>query len=203
MVRDMTLLSLASILACTQSTIVDDTTDKGGDTNGGGGDTSTDDTGGAGLEIGAYSGPTLYINEVMSDIVKDETRPSASGDWLEIYNPGEEDISLTGFFLDRNTIGTGAAWPFPSGESVAAHDWYVVGLKSFEGSDKIDIVADFHSSKEADLLWLYMENADGTAGVADSVEWTEAILAPESLARSPDGGEFAHTGHPTPGGANQ
>ncbi len=201
MVRRMTLFALTALLACTPSTLVDDGTDAGKDTNPG--DTAADDSAGTGLEIGVYGGAALFINEVMPDIVKNEDDPSASGDWLEIYNPGGSAVSLDGYYLDRNKLGLGAAWAFPAGESVAANAWYLVGLDSFPSDTDIDVVTDFHSSWKADLLWLYVLNADGTAGVADRAEWTQPVIAPESLARSPDGGEFAHTTHPTPGAANQ
>ncbi len=46
------------------------------------------------------SGPTVVINEVMASNVKTLADPQGSfDDWIELYNPGDRVVDLTGMYL--------------------------------------------------------------------------------------------------------
>lgn len=189
------MLTLA-LLACTPATTVSDSKDPGG-----GGDTSGGDTAGSGVAEGEYTGPALVINEAMPDIQSDATTPDQGGDWVEIYNPTAADVALDAYWLDKNSLAAGVAAQFPAGTTVKAGGYLLVGLDSWEGV--ADVVLPFKINLDGDNVTLYVMNADGTAGVADRVEWTGVVALPESYARVPDGGTWAHTQTPTPGQANK
>lgn len=189
------MLTLA-LLACTPATTVTDSKDPGG-----GDDTSAGDTAGSGVTEGEYAGPAIVINEVMPDIDANATTPDGGGDWLEIYNPTASDVSLDAYWLDKNSLAAGVAAQFPAGTTVTAGGYLLVGLDSWEAD--ADVMLPFKINLDGDNVSLYVMNDDGTAGVADRVEWTDIVALPESFARVPDGGDWKHTATPTPGKANK
>jgi hypothetical protein len=197
------MLTLALLLACATPTAAPTATAAPDDDgNGGtGDDDDDDDTGDGGLVRGNYSGPPIYINEIMADRVQDPGDPSEGGDWIELYNDGGSSVELGGFFLDKGTLGNGKPWPLPVNVEIEGKGHLLIGCKQWE--DEITVQADFSLDVDHDELYLYVMNADGTAGVADEVSWTGATLAPDSQARLPDGGDWDVSGNPTPGDGNR
>ena len=128
------------------------------------------------------AGASIKINEVMA-------RNRASGfldpngvplDWVEIYNPGPEAVSLAGFSLSDNPDRP-TKYRFPSAE-LGAGEFLVVFLASagdraefeatlLDGEPRVfhlsDLHADFGISPIDDRLFLY--RADGSV-LVDRVE---------------------------------
>lgn len=198
------MLTLAIALACTTPTMAPTATtapaDTGDDGGNGGGD-DDDDSGDGGLVRGNYSGPPLYINEIMADRVEDPADPSEGGDWIELYNDGGSSVELGGFFLDKGTLGSGSPWPLPVNVEIEGKGYLLIGCGDWK--DEITVQADFGLDVDHDELYLYTMNSDGTVGVADERPWVGATLAPESQARLPDGGDWDVSSKPTPGEDNR
>lgn len=75
-----------------------------------------------GARVFAETRQTLCINEVMASnesVIRDGdvddpkygSGGGAYSDWIEIYNPGDEPVSLEGYIL----ADSGAEWVFPEG----------------------------------------------------------------------------------------
>ncbi|MHC4741055.1 MAG: lamin tail domain-containing protein, partial [Planctomycetota bacterium] len=60
-----------------------------------------------------------------------------SSDWIELYNAGDEPVSLAGWFLTDNE-GTPKKWPFPAGTVLGDGDYLVV----FASNQEIDTYVD-------------------------------------------------------------
>ena len=58
---------------------------------------------------------SVFINEVCS----------SGTDWVELYNPSDEEVSLAGFRLQDNK-GTDEEYIFPDGAAIAAHGYLVL-----------------------------------------------------------------------------
>jgi 2',3'-cyclic-nucleotide 2'-phosphodiesterase (5'-nucleotidase family) len=121
----------------------------------------------------------IVLNEVSSD-------PS---DWAEIFNAGDADVDLSGWFVSDDG-GTAGAEALPAGTVVPAEGYLV-------------LAKDTHFSfglGKGDQFHLYL--ADGVT-VVDETTWTAGAHATPSWGRCPDGaGEFAMTASATPGEPN-
>ena len=76
---------------------------------------------------------TPVINEVMAN--NESTAPDVDGDfsdWIEIYNPGNEDFNLEGLYLTDNTNNL-TKWKFPA--STIGSGKYLVIFASGKGED--------------------------------------------------------------------
>ena len=60
-----------------------------------------------------YGQSELYISEFMADSDNVVSDPQGDyDDWIEIFNPVDEDVNLTGFFLTDELADT-EQWAFP------------------------------------------------------------------------------------------
>jgi len=67
---------------------------------------------------------TIWINELMADngsSIQDEA--SENDDWIELYNPGPEDLSLAGLFMSDD-INEATAWALP--DTTIRADGYLI-----------------------------------------------------------------------------
>ena len=121
----------------------------------------------------------IVINEVSSD-------PT---DWAEIFNAGDTDVDLSGWFVSDDG-GTAGAEALPAGTVVPA-------------GGSLVLAKDTHFSfglGKGDQFHLYL--ADGVT-VVDETTWTAGAHATPSWGRCPDvTGEFAMTASATPGESN-
>lgn len=113
----------------------------------------------------------LTINEAYSRGV------ATDPDWVEIYNPNDAPVTLTGYHIydPGGNAGTKPKMPFPTGASVPAKGWYVIVV---DGSEPYQ----FGLSSGGDEVWL--ENPGGT--VVDHVQFG-AMSETQSYSRIPDG----------------
>ena len=73
----------------------------------------------------------LVVNELMASNAGEVMSPATNFDsWIELYNPGDEDINLTGMYLSINADNL-MMWKIPSGTgTVPAKGFKVVWLGS-------------------------------------------------------------------------
>jgi hypothetical protein len=82
----------------------------------------------------------LASGEAFAGVVINEVLPNpADGDsgkeWIELYNNGSSSVDLSGYKIEAGSSTYSLRYTFPSGSSVAAGDWLVVGDASVSGAD--------------------------------------------------------------------
>ena len=111
--------------------------------------------------------PPLLINEFMADNTSTAQDPQGDyDDWVEIYNPGPNVVSLNGFHL-TDDLTKPNKWTFPD-TSLSAEDFLIVWCDS----DLVDsgLHTDFFLPSEGGQIGLFMDSAACYA-VVDSVHF--------------------------------
>ena len=159
-----------------------------------------------GLEGGVTPPPTPeepdYTNIVLNELNGDTK-------FIEIYNMGDLDLPLEGMYIMKDDYVAGATWTADATVVAPAHGYVLLYSE--------DVLADHPeqpenlffasglSAKKTVRITLFMpdgtvrdEFTRGTSG-----EWGQTIsnVAPQSYARTPDGGDWK-LADPTPGTAN-
>lgn len=153
-----------------------------------------------GIDDSSMQGIPVVINELMAD--NDNTYADPQGDyddWLELYNPSDSAVVLTGLYLsDKEDEPT--KWQFPENIEIAANGYLIVWLDE-DGEDMPDgIHANFKLSKSGELV-LFVDNDTNGNQVLDSVTFGEQDTD-VAFGRLPNGtGDFQIV-TPTPGKAN-
>jgi hypothetical protein len=172
--------------------------------DGGSNGDGTDDSG----TDGGIEAPPIVINEFMADnksYADPDGDPLDSGDlgefddWLELYNTGDEAVSLDGFYL-TDDFDQPTRWALPTDVELAPGEFYLVWCdKSPEQGDGNH--ADFSLSKEGEALGLYYAT-DGGEVWANKVDFGSQATDLSS-ARVPDGSLKWEAGvEGTPGASN-
>lgn len=167
-----------------------------GDDPGAGDKTKPVDTGGPGGEL-----PQVYINEFMASnltTLADET--GAYPDWIELYNPGDADADLAGWWL-TDELSDPFKWQIPEGISVPAKGYLVVYADSDteEGPRHASFNLDAAGGED---IGLFGPNVLDNP-LVDSIEAYEILIEDVSLARLPDGGPtWERVATPTPEAPN-
>jgi hypothetical protein len=148
--------------------------------------------------------PDLFINEVMpANFTAYPDRLGAYSYWIEVYNPGNQAVNLSGLFVTDDPENPGK-WKIPVGDP----DLTVIQPKGYRilladgrpglGADHLG----FAISRESRQLGLSVKTSDGYI-------WIDTLTAPlqdadVSWGRYPDGAEewMTFTMHPTPGASN-
>lgn len=131
----------------------------------------------------------LSVQESDIDLKFNEIYSTGAPDWLEIYNPGSQDVDISGFLL-YDAGSTSNKTILPQGTIVKA-DSFLVWLCD-------DIQANFKLSSGGEAVTL--EDADGK--LIDFVEFP-ALTEGTSYGRNPDGADsWQIFGVPTPGTSN-
>ena len=142
--------------------------------------------------------PNLVLNELNGDTK-----------FIEIYNKGDMDLPLEGMYIMKDDYVAGATWTADATVVAPAHGYVLL----YSEDVQIDMpdypeALIFHSglsAKKTLRMTLFMpdgtvrdEFTRGTTG-----EWGQTIsnVAPQSYARTPDGGDWK-LADPTPGEAN-
>lgn len=142
------------------------------------------------------SSAQIWINEGCSDnesIISDEDGDYE--DWLELYNPSNEMVNLSGFFL-TDDIGDPAKWTFPD-INISPNGFLLIFAsdKNFLGTHAH---TNFKLSKEGETLYLY----DTQLALVDSLA-IPALPEDQSYGRFIDGSEaFYYFTAPSPGASN-
>ena len=128
----------------------------------------------------------LIFSEVMSNDLGDGAFRGA--DWIELYNPGEEAVSVEGFYLsDREDKADKAVLP---AVTVPAKGYAAIPCGQGEGMIDMGIAA------AGESLCLY----DSRLALVDKLT-VPALMDGQSWARNRNG-VFGYCGEPTPGAAN-
>ncbi len=142
--------------------------------------------------------PTLVINELMAD--NDSTFSDEFGeydDWLEIYNPTDADVLLSGYHL-TDDYADQLQWSLPD-TSIPAGGYLVIWCD--EDTLQGPLHANFRLSADGEFIGLFGPAADGNPPVDTKV--FDPAIAEVAFGRYPDAG---HTWQllptPTPGGPN-
>ena len=144
-------------------------------------------------------GRKLAINEFMaSNLATISDEEDDFDDWIEIYNPTETAVDLSGMFLSDNfTMPT--KWEFPAGTLLDPFDYLLV----WADGQPLDgpLHASFKLDADGERIGLYDTLANGNA-LLDSVvfgEQTDDV----SMGRRPDGySRFRPLAAPSPGSSN-
>ena len=139
---------------------------------------------------------TLIVNEIMASNAGVVMSPATNFDsWIELYNPTEQAVSLSGMYLSDSPDNL-KRWQLPSDiGSVPARGYKVIWL----GSDDIKSnQAPFKLDCDGGTIYL----SDKSGELVVSQQYPEA-LSRTAYARTTDGGDaWAWTAEPTPGGTN-
>jgi hypothetical protein len=160
-----------------------------------------------GLEGGDIPEPPTPEEPDYTNIVLNELNGDSK--FIEIYNKGDMDLPLEGMYIMKDDYVAGATWTADATVVAPAHGYVLL----YSEDVQIDIpdypeALIFHSglsAKKTIRMTLFMP--DGT--VRDEFtrgstgEWGQTIsnVAPQSYARTPDGGDWK-LADPTPGEAN-
>jgi len=127
-----------------------------------------------------------------------KTRAGEFSDWVEIYNPTDREIDLSGFGLSDDREKP-LKWTFPKGTKIAAGERLIVWCDGFvdvtgEYPDELHATFGLNSFAESVVL------SDASGRIIDAVDYS-GIPTDASYARQPDG-SWKATARPTPGYEN-
>jgi hypothetical protein len=114
----------------------------------------------------AMSTPTVVINEIMFHPPTEES----SDEWIELYNPGNTSVDLSGWAMTR-----GIDYVFPIGTQIAAGGFLVIAkdraqtLANHPGLDSAIVLGDFAGTLSDGGEELALSRFDGSAMVADDI----------------------------------
>lgn len=141
----------------------------------------------------------LRLNEFMANntsVAADPSQPTLFPDWIEIYNPSAEPVSLDGLFLTNNVRKT-TQLALPTGLTIAPNSFIVfyADLRPDLGTQHLK----FSLNKSGGFLGLY-GNQGNTA--IDTIKYN--VQYPNvAEGRSADGaGDWRYLTEPTPGNPN-
>ncbi len=141
----------------------------------------------------------LYINEFMAD--NETSLPDEYGmysDWIELYNGGDEAVSLDGYFV-TDSLKTQTQWALPASLEVEAGGFLVLWASG--DSNQGDLHLPFKLSKGGEEIGLFIVS-EGAAVQIDAVAYGDQT--PDvSAARETDGSDIWITlSGGTPGASN-
>lgn len=145
-------------------------------------------------EQGQSAAGKVRLNEVMTSnpgVVPDENGDYP--DWVELYNPLDEEIDISGFGLTDDKL-TAAKWVFPSGTHISPKGYLVVFFSKSENSGPLH--APFKLSAKDDLVLM-----SPTGRAIDSLALT-SVAAGSTLGRDELTGAWTETAFPSPGFPN-
>jgi spore coat protein CotH len=144
--------------------------------------------------------PVLFINEFMADnetTIEDPDDPEAFEDWIEIYNPSETAIDMSGLFMTDDLAEPGM-WVFQEGVIIEAGGYLLVWADN--DAEQGPTHTTFKLGGGGEEIGLFA--SDGLT-VIDSIVFGEQVTD-VSFGRLPDGGDdWQSFNSPTPGAANE
>jgi hypothetical protein len=140
----------------------------------------------------------LRINEYLtqnSDV--NYTSAGEYADWVELYNAGDADVALGGYFLSDDGTEPGK-WTFPAGTVIEAGDYLLIWCSGEKKPPEGEIHASFKLGGDDTEIVLYSANKVLIDRVA-IVETAENV----SYGRSKDDpNQFVYYAYPTPAAQN-
>ena len=141
--------------------------------------------------------PALVINEIMTANIDMFLDPSLNyGSWIELYNPTDADIDITGWYLSDDPADL-QQYPLGSRKRIVPANGFL-NLWMGHVDDYCQDQLEFSLLNEGGSVTL--SDADGNPV---SEVWYPQSLPRISWARTSDGGEeWSYTGYPTPAATN-
>ena len=146
------------------------------------------------LALSGIASAEVVINEMLPHAASDWYKNGEVGDmndeFIELYNPGDEAVDISGYTLtDTSYRRSPGLYTFPQGSTIPAGGFLVVysiesGVFQGDGGDSIKL-------------------NDSSGKTVDEKEYEKAPGGDVSLARIPDGNEWNVSSLPTPGEANR
>ena len=160
-----------------------------------------------GLEGGVTPEPPTPEEPDYTNLVLNELNGDTK--FIEIYNKGNIDLSLEGMYIMKDDYVEGAKWTADASMVIPAHS-YVLLYSNNVQADHPELGPEYFfdgglSAKKTVRITLFM--SDGTERDTftrgSTGEWGQTIsdVAPQSYARTPDGGDWK-LAEATPGAAN-
>ena len=143
-----------------------------------------------------------YTNLVLNELNGDTK-------FIEIYNKGNLDLSMQGMYLTKDGVDDAPIWTGNAAIIVPAHGYVLLYSSKVQADHpELDEAYIFNSGlSAAKTVRIALFMADGTERDVftrgSTGEWGQTIsdVAPQSFARTPDGGDWK-LADPTPGEAN-
>lgn len=108
------------------------------------------------------SSPQVIISELMASNTKSIQSPSGKfADWIELYNPTEAAIDLTGCYV-TDTDRAPRKWPFPQGTVIAAGGYLILWADE-DGKAESGLHLNFKLSAKGEDVYLIDSDARGNA----------------------------------------
>ncbi len=153
-----------------------------------------------------YEAPELFINEFLAsnrtvlEVAGDDASLTGNyPDWIEIYNPGPEDIDMGGRYL-TDRLDNPTRFRIPQGVAVPARGFLV--LYADGNPERGPLHTNFRLDRAVEAVGLFEIDAVGNRPI--DVYTFGAQQADVSEGRCPDGGAWGNFfANPTPGAANQ
>jgi hypothetical protein len=149
------------------------------------------------LLINCILSQNVVINEFMSD--NESTIVDEDGDysdWIEIYNPTDEDLNLAGYHISDSYSNINK-WTFPN-LIIPSKGFIVIFASGKNRLNPDEIHTNFSISKDGEPLVLSKPNLE-TINIISPIE----LYEDESYGRIPDGGHnMGKLDLPTPGSTN-
>ena len=150
------------------------------------------------LSLPEITAQLVYINEVMSSnggVIRD--RYGDSPDWIELYNPHERDVDLSGFYLSDSDNQVDK-WRIPDGTVIKAGTYLLIFASSKDTVINGELHTNFNISAAGEPIIL----SDAELRLVDFLPAVE-IPRNISFGRVPDGGmDMRFMTIPTPGVEN-
>ncbi|MEE4311076.1 MAG: CotH kinase family protein, partial [candidate division KSB1 bacterium] len=139
----------------------------------------------------------LFINEFMaSNQFTSEDEDGDASDWLELFNPTTQAISLSGHYL-TDDVDDRLKWQFPD-RMLEPDGFMIIWASDKDRTGAGQLHTNFKISKSGEYLGLYDKNGN----VVDSLSFGEQ-KQDISYGRKQDGGmEWTFFSQPTPGESN-
>ena len=141
---------------------------------------------------GTGSGGPIFVNElVATNVTGIRDNEGGTGDWIELYNAGQEDVDLGGYFVSDNEASP-AKGLLAAGLVVPAGG--VLLLWADSDFDQGDTHLPFNLAREGEGVYLFTPDLE----LLDGVSYVGAP-SDTAYARFPDGiGEFVWCSVPSP-----
>jgi hypothetical protein len=145
---------------------------------------------------------SLYINEFVAKGSLNQNEYGTASDWFEIYNPGNQAVTLTaGEWFVSDDAGTPNKFAISVTKTIPAHGFLVIWCDGL-GVPGNDIHTDYSLSASGEDLVIYYDNGT-TQVVVDSYTFGAQTVDAVSYGRSPDGQpNWIQFATPTPGQSN-
>ena len=143
-----------------------------------------------------------YTNLVLNELNGDTQ-------FIEFYNKGDLDLSMEGMYIMKDDYAEGAKWTADASMVIPAHGYMLLYSNNVQ-ADHPELGPEYFfdgglSAKKTVRITLFMPDGTerDTFTRGSTGEWGQTIsdVAPQSYARTPDGGDWK-LADPTPGAAN-